>query len=383
MKTLLLREDSRDKVFKQKFGQVVTLPEEYNADSSLFDDIQPLGDVKCVCYSTCDIAEDQQKREFDILDLWQRIPSNQFGSDPRDVLKEAVSNGLLPKGQTERVKDWKSFWDTKGGLRDVFDNVRSGLYMSQSPVMCATYWHAEWLNVPAFGVMPVGKTQLNGHAWVAEGWKMVNGEPVLIVEAWVGRKMYMPRNVFNEAMKPYGMQSWVLSTSEIDQKRQKTILEAIRDTLVNVVLIMKQLLWLKQADSVVPKEPVKDTYTEVKEAVMEKKDRLDELCYAIRDYEGKPGDLNYKNNNPGNLRSVQGPFLKFKTMEAGMNALRDYIRRVVTGKHRAYKSDCTLLDFFKVYAPSSDNNYPDKYAKYIASRLKVDISTRVKDLVVV
>jgi len=377
---IIFRTDSRDKDFKGKFGQTIHLPDEINVDSEIYDDVQPIGDVKCVAYSVCDIAEDQQKKPFDILDLWSRIPSNQFGSDPRDVLKEAVSNGLLPLGQGQRVKDWKSYWSAMAGARDVFDNVRSAVVLSNSPVMCGTYWYDSWLNVPAFGVMPMGKNPLNGHAWVVEGWKQINGEPMLIVEAWVGRKMYMPRNVFNEAMKPYGMQAWVLSTSEIEEKRQKTILEAIRDTLLNVVILMKQLLLVKKTEAgeniVVPKP--QEVYNEVKESM---KSKLNDFCLAIRDYEGKPGDLNYRNNNPGNIKGRDGKFLKFKTMEEGFEYLKAYVVRASTGEHKAYKKGCTIAEFFKVYAPSSDNNNPDAYAKWVAKRINETVNTRVVDII--
>lgn len=379
MNKIVFRTDSRDKVYQQKFGQMVLLPDEMNVDTELYDDVQPIGDVKCTCYSVCDIAEDQQKREFDIVDLWERIPKNQFGADPRDPLAQAVKVGLLPKGQTDRVKDWKSYWSALQGARDPFDNVRSALVMSNSPVMCGTYWYSEWLNVPALGVMPIGQNTLNGHAYVVEGWKQVNGEPMLIVEAWVGRKMYMPRNVFNEAMKPYGMQAWVLSTSEIDARREKTILETIKDVCINVIILMKQLLLVKKSEAgeniIVPKP--QEVYNEVKESM---KSKLNDFCLAIRDYEGKPGDLNYRNNNPGNIRGRDGKFLKFKTMEEGFEYLKAYVKRASVGEHRAYKKGCTIAEFFKVYAPSSDNNNPDAYAKWVAKRINETVNTRVVDI---
>lgn len=134
----------------------------------------------------------------------------------------------------------------------------------------------------------------------------------------------------------------------------------------------------KKVDVVAPVKPA-EVYAEVKEAL--KVSKLDELCLAIRDYEGKPGDLNYRNNNPGNVRGRNGKFLKFTTMEEGMNYLKDYVRRAATGEHRAYKKGCTLLQFFKVYAPSNDNNNPDAYAKHIAKRLGVTVDTRVVDII--
>lgn len=107
-----------------------------------------------------------------------------------------------------------------------------------------------------------------------------------------------------------------------------------------------------------------------------------EWASAIRDYEGKPGDQSYRLNNPGNLRSVKGPFLKFKTWEEGWNALLDYLTRAATGKHKAYKPNFTLLQFFHVYAPSADKNNPDLYAKYVAKRLGVPITRQIKTLII-
>lgn len=110
-----LKYDSRDNIFSQRFGQVTALsdfPDEINFDTNFPDEIQPSGDVKCVAYSACDIAEDQNNLEFDlssINDLWDRVPKSPQGSDPREVLGEAVKNGLKPKGK-ERIKNWKSFW---------------------------------------------------------------------------------------------------------------------------------------------------------------------------------------------------------------------------------------------------------------------------------
>ncbi len=108
---------------------------------------------------------------------------------------------------------------------------------------------------------------------------------------------------------------------------------------------------------------------------------LTEWAIAIRDYEGKPGDLNYRNNNPGNLKKVSGGFMKFATWDAGWKALLDYLTRAATGKHKAYKPDFTLLQFFLVYAPTNDNNYPRKYAEFVGKRINRPITTKIKDLI--
>lgn len=233
-----LRYDSRDKIFHQHFGQVFEFPDELNLDTSLFDDIQPIGDVRCTCFTTCDIAEDQTKTEFDISDLWARIKQSPNGADPRDVLSEAVRNGLLPLGKTERLKNWRSFWRGDIGSYDAFDNVRSALMLVNSPIGCGTFWYSEWVG----DILPVGKNPRNGHMYSIEGWKQINGEPHLIIEAWIGRKMYMPRETFNAALKPLGMQTWVLSTAEIDLKREKSLIEIIKDLMFNLIILLRDLI---------------------------------------------------------------------------------------------------------------------------------------------
>ncbi len=385
MNKILLRYDSRDKIYSQKFGQVnIDLPLEYNADRPLFDDVQSLGSVECVAYTVCDIAEDQDGIEYDINDLWKRVPKNQFGSDPRDVLKEVVTNGLLPKGGTERVKNWKSFWRADVGYKTPYENVLSAIYLAKSPILMATYWYKEWLDVPHMGIMPIGVTLLNGHAYSNEGWVVskvsVLNERMFLIEPWVGRKMLMPKEVFNKAMKPYGVQTWVLSTSEIDARREKTIVETVKDALINIYIKLIELLTQEKDVLESPKPPVVESKP-VEPVEVLKPDYLTPFCNAIAQYEGGPGDLNHRNNNPGNLRSVKGPFLKFKTWEDGMNALRDYVTRAATGKHKAYKPEFTITQFFKTYAPSSDNNQPDIYASWVANKVGISINFKIKDLV--
>lgn len=109
--------------------------------------------------------------------------------------------------------------------------------------------------------------------------------------------------------------------------------------------------------------------------------KLIEWATAIRDFEGRPGDLSYRNNNPGNLKKASGGFMKFATWEAGWQALLDYLTRAATGKHKAYKPDFSLLQFFQVYAPSTDKNQPNVYARYVANRIGVEISEKIKNLV--
>jgi len=118
---------------------------------------------------------------------------------------------------------------------------------------------------------------------------------------------------------------------------------------------------------------------------------LDTMCIAIRDFEGKPGDRNYRNCNPGNakyskvgyakmygeVKKDSGGFAIFKDMETGMLYLHNLIKVKIKRN-----PDQTLLDFMNVYAPPSDNNPTVKYAKFVAKRLGVDINFRMGDLIV-
>lgn len=256
-KTIQLKYDSRDKIYHQHFGQTFEFPLEVNYDTPLYDEKQAPGNVQCTCYTACDIAEDQDNIEFDIDDLWSRVKQSPDGADPRDVFGEAVKNGLLPRGKTERLKNWQSFWRADVGPMDAFDNVRSAMLLAKSPVGCGTYWYANWNGT----VLPIGENPVSGHMYALEGWVQIEGKPHLIIEAWLGRKLYMSRETFNAAMKPVGMQAWVLSTALIDSLKVKSLKDTLVDLLVNLVIRLRDLLKLKQAQSptvepIVSVEPV-------------------------------------------------------------------------------------------------------------------------------
>ena len=382
-----LRQDSRDQHYPLSFGQ--TLPEEFplelNFDSPIKDFVQPAGNVQCVPISVCDIATDEDKVVYDHDDLFNRVPSNQFGTDPRVVLSKATSQkedgGLLLADSSEpRVKKFNSYWraDTSNtGLIDQFDTVRSTMLRANSSVLVATPWYWEWQG----DIFPVGKNIGSYHAWVAEGWKQVGGEPMFIVEAWSGRKWLMPRETFNRAMKAQGSQSWVLSTSEVFEKVKISWMQKIVDLCVNTVLLLKQLLALKnkpdlnkEVIELTTMPPVLDhdvgpVVHPTLEEMIPKRDLLTEFCTAISLYEGKPGDLNHRNKNPGNIKGRDGKFLKFNTWDEGFTYLKKYVINVANNGHRAYPKDCTILEFFETYAPREDSNNPTKYAVWIVTKV--------------
>ena len=231
--------DSRDLKYNEHFGQVVFFPDEFNVDTPLFDDVQPIGDVKCVAYTCTDIASDQTGVKYDIPDLFNRIPNDVNGANPRDGFSEVCKNGLLPVGQTERVKKWKTYFSAHTGSYDAFDNVRSALQIANSPIAVYTRWYSNW-NVGQGGILRVGEIAMNGHCYDIQGWKMINGEPMLVVQAWQGYTSYMPRNVFNKALSVWGCGTAVLSTEEIEHRKVKSIIMTVIDALKNLLSFFQE-----------------------------------------------------------------------------------------------------------------------------------------------
>ncbi len=116
------------------------------------------------------------------------------------------------------------------------------------------------------------------------------------------------------------------------------------------------------------------------------------LATFIRDYEGKPGDRNYRNNNPGNARFYHGGYRKlygnitkdkdgfaiFPTYEQGWL----YLCNMLLAWAKGGRAEWSIERLMKSYAPSSDGNDPIAYANYIAKQLGVPASTKLKDLLV-
>lgn len=114
------------------------------------------------------------------------------------------------------------------------------------------------------------------------------------------------------------------------------------------------------------------------------------LAILIRDYEGKEGDRNYRNNNPGNCRFHFGGYLSkygnvkqdkdgfaiFPTYEQGWM----YLQNMLLNWAKTTRADWTVLQLMESYAPTADNNDPIAYAKYLTDHLGVDAETKLKDL---
>jgi hypothetical protein len=238
---ILPKVDSRSKLFSfhENVGQTTYFTDEFNTDRPIPDLIQPIGNVQCTCYSVNDVEEDKEGISCDIDDLFNRVPHDNNGTDPKLVFKEAITNGLLPKNATTgRIKPFTSYFTAHTGDQDYFDNVRSSLTLANYPIITWGKWYDDW----AFStILQTGTSFHSYHCVTIEGWTQKYGEPQLIIEAWQGRKMYMKRSVFNTWASTWGFGTAVLSTKEIDKVRVKTVLEMIVDTLKNVAIYYQSL----------------------------------------------------------------------------------------------------------------------------------------------
>jgi len=261
-----LLEDSRDSHAYKHFGQISIFPDTENYDDpNIPEAIQAPGDVECTCYTVLYLAQNKTKVKYDMQDLWNRIPHDSSGADPRTVLGEVVNNGLLPIGATERVKPFSSYFRADTGKYDAFDNCRSAMLLAESPIAIWCSWYREWLNLPPNAVMPLGVTPVSGHMFAGKGWVTgttnVNGVPMLIIEWWGGQTNLMPRETLNSALNEWGCGSAVLSTDSIDAKREKTLWETLRDLYINFVLILMKQKMNKIVDNSVVQTPTTDIVT--------------------------------------------------------------------------------------------------------------------------
>lgn len=100
---------------------------------------------------------------------------------------------------------------------------------------------------------------------------------------------------------------------------------------------------------------------------------LEAVADAIMAFEGwSPGSRSYRNRNPGNLELKIGTrdekgYSVFTSLTAGYTALLSELTAKFTGNNsHGIGPESTLLDLFNVYAPPSDNNPTNEYAKFVA-----------------
>lgn len=153
-----------------------------------------------------------------------------------------------------------------------------------------------------------------------------------------------------------------------------------------------------------------------KVCIEKKVSRIVDWANATKLFEGwKPNSRSFRNRNAGNLRYT--PYTKslgaigkdysnfciFPTDEIGFAALCTFLKDAASRQVKPYHvfshgipchreimptgragqelPDITLLNFYEIYAPSEDNNFPKIYSKFVATKLGVPVTTLIKDLV--
>lgn len=82
-----------------------------------------------------------------------------------------------------------------------------------------------------------------------------------------------------------------------------------------------------------------------------------------------------RNNNPGNMRELNGQFGKYGSALAGWMAMARQIRLYFTGKSAAagYQKLQTIWDIVHKYAPAADNNDPAAYSNFVAKMMGIGV----------
>ncbi len=243
MNTFLPKVDSRDAQFHEKFGSVTDLPQESNFGDILVSTVEANGGEDCTALSVCKVCTSQTKVVYNADALWNDVPNNTKGVDPRITLGILVKEGLIPLKNYDGTMDkrWTSYWRCDVGIDDSFTNVQSAMQLAQSSAMVNTPWYENWENLSPLEVMPTGDTIVSYHSWVFVDWKLVNGVIMALIDWHGGQLNYMPQEVFNAAIRQSGMSAFMPSTSILDAKRQRTLMEWIIDLCQNCILLLKQL----------------------------------------------------------------------------------------------------------------------------------------------
>lgn len=279
-----------------------------------------------------------------------------------DILKSAIVHKKL------------SYMSMKGNY-DAFDNIRAWMWKFRAERKAAIIgvewgWNTAYCDDPQGGY---------GHAVPVVGWRKHLGTDYLVIaNSWGPEQgenglFYLSRKVINTYVPTYGG----FMFTDIPAEDAKWYKENG---------FPKETNWLKTILI-----PVYRLLIDLSTKLMEQKqDRLTLWAEAIKKHEGWfPGSRSRRNNNPGNFKYVgqytatgkdKDGFAIFPDYETGWKHLKKVLTNAATGKSKVYNPEMTLTEFFKIYAPSHDNNDPERYASEVAKYIGVEPITKIKEL---
>lgn len=363
----------------------------------------------CAAFANASVREDQEKVLLSPFPTWAyaaylRGDYKSWGMDLENIRKAACKFGFVeeeeakdynadmnrdflaqlknyPPELLEKAKKHKAqsgFWIEDNWAYDRFDDMRMALWQNKElSILTGVDFKFSWLNVPKGIIKDYNKTEQSfGHALKIYNFKEIDGEQYLVAQLSNGMigdngLMYFSRKVINSPLFRFGALMFI-DENPNDIKKDWSIYVKILDTMIKVLELMFKQTEIKPIE--VPPIPPIPAIPEPIEPI--KISRIIDWAKAIKIYENSPKSW----NNPGSIRGINGQFLKFNTYQEGFDYLCNYLTRTCKGEHKAYKPTMTLFEFFKVYAPSYDNNSPEKYALFVAEKLKVAITIQIKDL---
>lgn len=227
---------SRVRKFKHVYGGTASFPD-FNLDAGISNPNQDAdgAPTECVGYTIADILTDIFRKEFSpdfsyAAARW--ITKSGAGTDGTSfhagmegaVWIGAALKGMVPFAAQDRgelfVSDFANYMQSlkadaasfaQNGLRNVlgmgdnFSSIVSAAFSGRIDVSLGSPWFKEWQNLPNGSVLPMPNSpslqaQSAGTPWhnyAGKGQKTLNSQPMLIVKAWTGGFMYMPRDVAN------------------------------------------------------------------------------------------------------------------------------------------------------------------------------------------
>lgn len=402
--------------YHRTFGTVVNplsmVPAEFNFDAGFGMPDQemegfPFG---CTGYTQTELCQDEDLIKYSPKFTYDKtlMMAGIFPSDPNfeavgcsveSSLKSTIVYGVLALDNSDPLSHRKGdYFDVLNGSGlDCFDSIRVAMWHAWSTtgkkksVSTATPWLAEWARLQE-GVIPTAFI-LRGnepwHNWKICGTKVINGTMYLIGKTWQGKNYgdqgyaYFSRETINKVLALPDILADMLV--DYDGNNLKTVKLSLLQTATYYLNLMINKIKATMSTSTTNIQP--EPVLSPTEPVLTP---LDKFCTAIRDYEGVPGDRNYRNNNPGNCRCSPvgylpkygnvvcvNKFAQFPSYQLGW----EYLQNTVI--HRAeLHPDWTVYNFFQNYAPKEDGNDPLAYAVEVAKKcgIGVTIDTKLSEL---
>lgn len=260
--------DTRDFSFERSFGvSQLNLPEEYNADTTnRFPDQNKDGYPNgCSGYTQNATGELEYGIQADpsfvyantlvIADLPPHAPVQ-----VRDSFKATKIYGLK-SGDTDPLTYRRGNYYDVDKVGDYFDGARTALYLNREhnrTLSVGTPWFKEW--AVSGGIIKAPKKYVwdlstIGHNYQIVGWKVLKGEPHLIVKPWLGKRWgdggygYISREIFNKTMAISGTFMYIQVNYTPDQ------VNTVKLDILELLLSLYRRLFVKVVNETPPMEP--------------------------------------------------------------------------------------------------------------------------------